>query len=171
MAILKKKSNTHTYINIYIFTSMECDYRRVFGLMIGFIGPFVTAHDCTLQFNITHTHTHTLVPTVKSSLAVARQRFPMADVPLPLGSWAIPLHSYQLLTATAHNDWTAAVRWQTHVTHQPTHSTNSEIKIKVKVTLWLAVYRQSVRLGVKLLDTHDQRFFFFDWTLEIIVHT
>jgi hypothetical protein len=31
---------------------------------------------------------------------------------------------------------------------------------KLKVTLWLAVYRQSVRLGVKRLETHDQRFFF-----------
>jgi hypothetical protein len=31
-------------------------------------------------------------------------------------------------------------------------------KIKVKVTLRLAVYRQSVRLGAKLLEAHDQRF-------------
>jgi hypothetical protein len=30
---------------------------------------------------------------------------------------------------------------------------------KVKVTFRLAVYRQSVRLGVKPLETHDQRFF------------
>jgi hypothetical protein len=33
-------------------------------------------------------------------------------------------------------------------------------KIKVKVTLRLAVYRQSVRLGVKPLETHDQTLFF-----------
>jgi hypothetical protein len=33
-------------------------------------------------------------------------------------------------------------------------------KVKVKVTLRLAVYRQSVRLGVKPLETHDQIFFF-----------
>jgi hypothetical protein len=33
-------------------------------------------------------------------------------------------------------------------------------KAKVRVTLWLAVYRQSVRLGDKLLETHDHRFFF-----------
>jgi hypothetical protein len=31
--------------------------------------------------------------------------------------------------------------------------------VKVRVTLRLAVYRQSVHLGVKLLETHDQRFF------------
>jgi hypothetical protein len=30
----------------------------------------------------------------------------------------------------------------------------------VKVTLQLAVYRQSVCLGIKPLETHDQRFFF-----------
>jgi hypothetical protein len=30
---------------------------------------------------------------------------------------------------------------------------------KFKVTLRLAVYRQSVRLGVKPLETHDQIFF------------
>jgi hypothetical protein len=29
---------------------------------------------------------------------------------------------------------------------------------KVKVTLWVAVYRQSVCLGVKPLETHDQNF-------------
>jgi hypothetical protein len=34
-------------------------------------------------------------------------------------------------------------------------------KVKVKVTLRLAVYGQSVYLGVKPLETHDQRFFFF----------
>jgi hypothetical protein len=35
----------------------------------------------------------------------------------------------------------------------------TRFKIKVKVTLWLAVYCQSVRLGVKIRETHDQRFF------------
>jgi hypothetical protein len=33
-------------------------------------------------------------------------------------------------------------------------------KVKVKITLRLAVYRQSVRLDVKYLETHDLRFFF-----------
>jgi hypothetical protein len=33
-------------------------------------------------------------------------------------------------------------------------------KVKVKVTLRPAVYRQSVYLGVKPLETHDQRFYF-----------
>jgi hypothetical protein len=35
-----------------------------------------------------------------------------------------------------------------------------KVKVKVKVTLRLAVYRQSVRLGVKPLETHVQIFFF-----------
>jgi hypothetical protein len=34
-----------------------------------------------------------------------------------------------------------------------------KLRVRVKVTLRLAVYRQSVRLGVKSLETHDQRFF------------
>jgi hypothetical protein len=37
----------------------------------------------------------------------------------------------------------------------------SQVKVKVKVTLRLAVYHQSVRLSVKPLEVHDQRFFFF----------
>jgi hypothetical protein len=34
-----------------------------------------------------------------------------------------------------------------------------KVRLKVRVTLWLAVYRQSARLGVKRLETHDQNFF------------
>jgi hypothetical protein len=37
----------------------------------------------------------------------------------------------------------------------------ASVEVKAKVTLRLAVYRQSVRLGVKPLETHDQRSFFF----------
>jgi hypothetical protein len=36
---------------------------------------------------------------------------------------------------------------------------NSNSEVKVKVTLRLAVYLQSVHLVVKLLETHDQSFF------------
>jgi hypothetical protein len=38
---------------------------------------------------------------------------------------------------------------------------STEVEVKVKVTLRLAAYRQTVRLGVKPLETHDQRLFFF----------
>jgi hypothetical protein len=34
--------------------------------------------------------------------------------------------------------------------------TGFKVKVKVKVTLRLAVYRRSVHLGVKPLETHDQ---------------
>jgi hypothetical protein len=36
-----------------------------------------------------------------------------------------------------------------------------EVEVEVEVTLRLEVYRQSVCLGVKPLETHDQSFFFF----------
>jgi hypothetical protein len=36
-----------------------------------------------------------------------------------------------------------------------------KVKVKVKVTLRLAVYRQSICLGIKPLENHDQNFFFF----------
>jgi hypothetical protein len=68
--------------------------------MTGFIALFITARDYILHFTITPT----LVSKVTSSLAVAWQRLPTADVPLILGSRTILSLSYQLLTATAHND-------------------------------------------------------------------
>jgi hypothetical protein len=43
--------------------------------------------------------------------------------------------------------------------------------VKVTVTLRLAVYGQSVRLGVKPLETHYQRFFFFFWQLNPCCHS
>jgi hypothetical protein len=47
------------------------------------------------------------------------------------------------------------------------------IKVIVKFTFRLAVYRQSVRLGAKPLEAHDQSFssslFFYNWTLDFIV--
>jgi hypothetical protein len=39
------------------------------------------------------------------------------------------------------------------------HNSHSSSKVEVRVTLRLAVYRQSVRLGIKTLENHDQRFF------------
>jgi hypothetical protein len=39
---------------------------------------------------------------------------------------------------------------------------------RVKVTLRLAVHRQSIRFGAKPLATHDQ-YFFSNWTLAVIV--
>jgi hypothetical protein len=41
----------------------------------------------------------------------------------------------------------------------------SSVKVKVKVTLRLVIYRQSVRLGVKPLETHDQNCFWLQNSL------
>jgi hypothetical protein len=41
-------------------------------------------------------------------------------------------------------------------------------RFRVRVTLRLAVYRRSVRLGVKPLETEEQQFF-FNCTLAVIV--
>jgi hypothetical protein len=48
----------------------------------------------------------------------------------------------------------------------------TKVKVKVKVTLRLAVYRQSVRLGGKPLETHNQTFFFQlnSWTIVLMKH-
>jgi hypothetical protein len=39
-------------------------------------------------------------------------------------------------------------------------SHNGKVKVKVEVTLRLAVYRQSLRRGDKPLEAHDQQVFF-----------
>jgi hypothetical protein len=65
-----------------------------------------------LQFTV-HYYTHTSVHS-HVFITIAWQRLPTADIPLPLGSLTVPGLSYQLLTATAHNDWTAAVLSLTH---------------------------------------------------------
>jgi hypothetical protein len=65
-------------------------------------------------FYISLLHTHTSIHN-HSFTAVACSRLPTADVPLPLGSRTVPSLSYKFLTATAHNDWTAAhLYWLTH---------------------------------------------------------
>jgi hypothetical protein len=43
----------------------------------------------------------------------------------------------------------------------------NKVRVRVKVTLYLAVYRQSVGIGGKPLETHDQ--YFFNRTLAVIV--
>jgi hypothetical protein len=53
------------HIHIYNIVTCMSDYRRGFGLIIGFIGLFDTAGDYML-------HIHTVVSTVTSSLAFAR---------------------------------------------------------------------------------------------------
>jgi hypothetical protein len=50
------------------------------------------------------------------------------------------------------------------------HEPHSLIAVRVRVTLLLVVFRQSVHLGVKPLEPHDQRFFFF-WQLNPCSHS
>jgi hypothetical protein len=54
-----------------------------------------------------------------------------------------------------------SLNWTLSLINQLLHFTSVTwtALIKVRVTLRLAVYRQSVRLGVRPLQTHDQRFF------------
>jgi hypothetical protein len=53
----------------------------------------------------------------------------------------------------------AGIRWG-YLTPSP-HEIELSVKVEVKVkfNLRLAVYRQSVRLGARALEAHDQRFF------------
>jgi hypothetical protein len=83
----------------------------------------------------------------QSSLGIAWLRLPVVDVPLPLGSRTLP-------------------RPQLSASHfsQLQISTGSS---RVRVTLQMAVFCQSVRPGVKAPETHYQ--FFCNWTLTVIV--
>jgi hypothetical protein len=51
------------------------------------------------------------------------------------------------------------LRYSTPPPHGILAKLKVKVKVKVGVTLRLAVYRQSVCLGVKLLETNDQSFF------------
>jgi hypothetical protein len=59
--------------------------------------------------------------------------------------------------------WLAGVRWRHSTPHSHRLLSQSvyqvKVKIKVRVTSRLAVYRHSVRLGIKPLENHDQRYF------------
>jgi hypothetical protein len=71
-------------------------------------------------FNITLLHTHRLVSTVTSSLPLFCSGFEQRTFPFLWLPEQSPCLSYQLLTATDHNDWAAAVH---SLTHQPTDPT------------------------------------------------
>jgi hypothetical protein len=56
-------------------------------------------------------------------------------------------------------DW-VVLRVRLNITKTRSSGRNQSPYFRVRVTLRLAVYRESVRLGAKPLETHDQRFFF-----------
>jgi hypothetical protein len=50
------------------------------------------------------------------------------------------------------------------------HKILSKVKVRVKFTLRLAVYRQSLSLGFKHIETHDQRFFFSNCNFAVLFY-
>jgi hypothetical protein len=112
-----------------------CDFsdcRRVLDwlpdLLHSLLEWLTTLYSTLLQ---THTHTNTRA-NVHSHVftAVAWLQDPKVDVPLRLGSLCVPGLNYQLLTVTAHSDWTAAILSLTHQpanwpTHPPTPQSQS----------------------------------------------
>jgi hypothetical protein len=74
--------------------------------MIGFIGILATARDYTLQYTVTHTLLSTATPSLPLFVRCFNGR-------RSLSSGLTNSHrlSYQLLTATAHNDWNPAALW------------------------------------------------------------
>jgi hypothetical protein len=51
----------------------------------------------------------------------------------------------------------------------PPYGLTGLFTVKIKDNLRLSVYRQSVHLAIKPLETHNQRPLFFNWTLAVIV--
>jgi hypothetical protein len=101
------------------------------------------------------TVTHTLVFTVKYSLAVARQRLPTADVPHTLGSLTVPVP--QIPASNSNNS----------LTHRPTLFTNSTQPKPQLPYDWKFTANQFVLAPSPLrLKTTD---FFCNWTLLVIV--
>jgi hypothetical protein len=134
-------------ISLHFYLSSLCFSRNVRSVF-KYHETDACAYSCKLnRTSIVHkTSTVPHTNSSQSSLAVAWYRFPTADVPLPLGSRTVPGLSYQLLTP---------------------HNCNSHLKVKVKVTLRLAVCRQSVLAAIPLrLTTRD----FFNWALAVSLY-
>jgi hypothetical protein len=104
-------------IRTYCHVTM-CDNRRSLDLLLDLLDNLISSwlHFTFCYYTHAHTSVHCHVFT-----AISLQLLPTADVPLPLGSRTVPDLSYQLLTATAHNDWALAVLWLTHQKLIPNH--------------------------------------------------
>jgi hypothetical protein len=121
-------------------------------------------------------HTHTLAPKVTSSQPLLGSGFGRRNFPFLWLPELSPCLSYQLLNNNGHNDLTPAVLWLAHSPTNLLHSTPlhctalTKLWVSVRVALQLAAYRQSVRLGAKPLEDHDQRFCCCcNWTFAVIV--
>jgi hypothetical protein len=126
IVVIMRKCQAYKYCHVYEWVWLG------FGLVIGFIDHLQVV--TTSNYNsLTGLHALKITVTahtVFSSLHSLHHSFPGNGFQrrmLPL-LWVPELYlcfSYQLLTGTAHNYWTAAVLWLTDwlTAHQPTHST------------------------------------------------
>jgi hypothetical protein len=134
----------------HVVMYMECDYRWILDWLLNLLDP-LTQHMSILYNSLLHTHTsvHSHVFSIPY-LASASDSGHSPSPGFPNYPWLPVSHnnSSQQLNLSNSNDWT--------------HS-------KVKDALWLTVYRQSAHLGLKRLETRNQRFFFSKWTLAVIV--
>jgi hypothetical protein len=118
------------------------------------------------QLNSLSTVNSTIAPSLLSLPCSARLGCQCSSNLVP--SWR--LFHISLLAFSSQADF----QLTSELSHSPTTSLHStelhsvKVKVRVKVTLRLAVYRQSVHLGVKPLESHDHRFF-FHWTLKVTV--
>jgi hypothetical protein len=120
------------YCNYKYCQVIECDNTRGLNFwsdLICWTLTVVTINNyASLSYTLQRLQQLQRTKNLLSSLAVAWKRLPTVDFPLPLGSRTVPDLSYQLLSSHNYN------------TQLPQPESES-------VTLRLAVYRQSVRLG------------------------
>jgi hypothetical protein len=114
----------YSYCHVY-----ECGYWRVLDWWSDLLDFFIQRMT-TLYTSLLHTHT---MSTITSLPAVARYRLSTEDVSLLLSSRTIPGLGYQLLAATAHNDWAPAVLWLT--------SSSTDTTPLIWITVLLITYR------------------------------
>jgi hypothetical protein len=124
------------------------DYRHGFGLEIGFTG-----HLCTQLITISNysaiANLHTLQFTVTHARTRAHTHLCSQFATRPNSLFLVTAYNSVASSASALKSLPAGRR----LTTEPSS------KVKVKVTLRLAIYHQSVHLAAKPLETHDQRFF------------
>jgi hypothetical protein len=135
------------------------DYRWHMDWMIGFFGTWCTPLGIrgnnsaitdlhTLQFTITHTLGFSVFTSHILAMDFTTVIIPVSHMKFSFHSCTLAIN-FQLLSLLNYH-------W---LLPPETPSILLSVKVKVIVTLWRAVYRQSVCLGVKPLETHNQRFF------------
>jgi hypothetical protein len=126
-----------------------CDYRRGFWLVNGFISHLYT------RIELQVFTTPSLISTLYRSLLHTHRCSQFVTV----------FTSCFLVTASNSGNSSASALTPLSAGHRLTTELSSESRVRKRVTLRLAVYRQSVLLGDKPLETNDQ--YFFNWTLAV----